>query len=81
LFNLASDIHTLNPIVARETEAMNDTDAKTRAAANTPGAEKLETGEQLSLELQSESEHQTGKPKEKMISDAERAAKEDKGAR
>jgi hypothetical protein len=46
---------------------MKNTDAKTRAAATTPEAESLDTGEQLSLELESEAQHQVGERKEKMI--------------
>jgi hypothetical protein len=53
---------------------MKNTDAKTRAAAPTPGAEALDTAEQLSLELESESQHQTGRRKEKMIEDANAAS-------
>jgi hypothetical protein len=50
------------------------TDAKTRAAASTPGAEKLNKGEQKAIELQSESEHQTGTRKEKMVQEAKKEA-------
>ena len=55
---------------------MKNTDVKTRAAASSPGAEKLNKGEQKSLELESESEHQIGKRKEKMIEEANEASGE-----
>ena len=49
---------------------MKNTDAKTRAAASTPEADSLDTGEQLSLELESEAQHQVGERKETMIEQA-----------
>ena len=59
-----------------EPAAMKNKETKTRAGATTPGAEALDKGEQQSLELQSESQHQIGNPREKMISEAKEAAGE-----
>ena len=67
-------MHTIDLQTGHEPAAMKKNDAKTRAGATTPGAESLNTGEQQSLELQSESEHQIGARKEKMISEAKESA-------
>jgi hypothetical protein len=67
-------MHTVAPEPRHEPAAMKNTDAKTRAGASTPGAQAMDTGEQLSLELQSESEHQIGTRKEKMIQEAKESA-------
>ena len=65
---------TIKGHIRHEPRAMKETDAKTRVGASTPEADNLNTGEQLSLELQSEAEHQIGTKREKMISKAKDAA-------
>ena len=71
---VAKDAHARRRAETRTNGAMKNTDPKTRAAASTPEVKSLDTGEQLSLELESESQHQTGKRKEKMIDEANAAS-------